>query len=208
MSCPCYFVPPHFLQAIADSSQNSDKTRQRARAALEYRSRLDTAREQLLDSLSGAGAGHLPQRTQGIIPVDVLERLANSDAVDQTTRDRARRDADHARLRQSQDQKPIGATDPKTSPYRAVYDAGHTFDESKLPGNLLRAEGEPAVSDVAANQALDNSGKVLAFYKKFFNWNSIDNHNMDVISSVHFGTEYENACKSYQILNCVTLFPC
>ena len=195
MSCPCYIVPPHFLQAIADSSHNSEHQRSRARAALEHRNRTTQAREQRLDALEQPeNRQQHANRPQPFIPQQVLERLANSDAVDQRTRDRARRDLDHARRRQDRDQAPIG-DDPKDAPYRAVYDAGHTEDESKLPGKLLRAEGEPPVSDEAANEALDNAGLVIAFYKDIFNWNSIDNKNMDVISSVHYSTEYENACK-------------
>jgi Zn-dependent metalloprotease len=83
----------------------------------------------------------------------------------------------------------------KDTPYRAVYNAEHTFNEDTLPGKLVRAEGEKAVKDKAVNEAYDNVGTVLEFYKEHFNWKSIDNDNMDVISSVHFGSGYENACE-------------
>ena len=196
MPCQCYIVPPHILQAIADSRDNSENQRQRARNALDHRNRVTTAREQRLDAAS-SGERHRPQHTQGIIPIDVLDRLANSNSVDQRTRDRARRDADHARRRQQggHEQETIGVADPKDTPRRAVFDAQHTDNEANLPGKIVRAEGEPATKDEAVNEAYDNSGVVLKFYKDIFNWNSIDNKNMDVISSVHFGNEYENACK-------------
>ncbi|KAK5626073.1 hypothetical protein RRF57_001788 [Xylaria bambusicola] len=104
--------------------------------------------------------------------------------------------------------------------YRAVYDAKQTEDEGDLPGDVLRVEGQKAVGDEAANQsesmnqgsytnspythkilrrilpsttAYDNAGNVLSFYQDIFNWKSIDNNNMNVLSSVHFGKSYENA---------------
>ena len=79
--------------------------------------------------------------------------------------------------------------------YRAVYDAKNSFAEFQLPGELIRAEGQPAAKDKAVNDAYDNVGQVLSAYKQLFNWNSVDNDNMHIISTVHFGENYENACK-------------
>lgn len=62
---------------------------------------------------------------------------------------------------------------------------------------MIRAEGEKAAKDKAVNDAYDNVGHVLAFYKEKFNWKSLDNRNADVISSVHYGRQYENACRYY-----------
>lgn len=83
---------------------------------------------------------------------------------------------------------------PKDAPYRAVYDAEHATEPTELPGKLERAEGQPKTKDNAVNEAYDNVGAVLDFYRKKFHWESIDNKNCDVISSVHFGESYENAC--------------
>lgn len=60
---------------------------------------------------------------------------------------------------------------------------------------MLRAEGEPPAKDKAANDAYDNVGRVLQMFKDFYNWTSVDNRNMHIISTVHFGTNYENACE-------------
>lgn len=68
-------------------------------------------------------------------------------------------------------------------------------NEGSLPGEIVRAEGEPKVKDKAVNEAFDNVGTVLEFYKEHFKWHSIDNKNTDVISTVHFGEAYENACR-------------
>lgn len=85
--------------------------------------------------------------------------------------------------------------EPKKVPYRAVYDAKRTRDEDKLPGEIARAEGEPEIKDKDVNLVFDNVGYVLDFYKKHFEWKSIDNKNADVISSVHFGHHFQNACE-------------
>lgn len=79
--------------------------------------------------------------------------------------------------------------------YRAVYDAQNSNFEFSLPGNMTRAEGQPPVKDKAANDAYDNVGHVLQMFKDFFNWTSLDNKNAHVISTVHFGDKYENACE-------------
>ncbi|KAG6010900.1 hypothetical protein E4U21_002569 [Claviceps maximensis] len=92
------------------------------------------------------------------------------------------------------DQKPDKPKkDPKHIPHRAIYDAQHTEDQSALPGELKRSEGEPKNKDKVVNEAYDNVGAVLEFYKDKFNWNSIDNKGSDVTSSIHFGESYENA---------------
>lgn len=88
--------------------------------------------------------------------------------------------------------------DDEGSPKRAdreVHDAKNSSDESDLPGKLARAEGDPPVKDKAVNETYDNVGTVLKFYKEHFKWKSIDNKNTDVISTVHFGEKYENACQ-------------
>lgn len=85
---------------------------------------------------------------------------------------------------------------PRDTPYRTVYDAKHTMSESDLPGHLVRAEGGAKVRDQVVNEAYDNVGYVLEFYRKRYGWKSIDDKNADVLSSVHFGHRYENACQS------------
>src|SRR5436305_10929930 len=46
---------------------------------------------------------------------------------------------------------------------RSIYDAGQTHD---LSGKLMRAEGEPAVTDGSVNQAYDGLGATFNFYLK------------------------------------------
>lgn len=229
----CYIVPPHLLQAIADSSSNPDNVREAAKASLESREKVSFARKELFTALTqprgytqGAGQQPFNQQRQHFVPESMLDHIANSPDVDEATRTRAKRDLEHlqgviARVKLVQSGKSLhpGRTmkkltstsgneeevqslvaqghkdSPKDTPYRAVYDAQHANSEGRLPGKLIRAEGQKAVKDKAVNEAFDNVGAVLKFYKEKFQWKSIDNKNADVISSVHFGEAYENACK-------------
>jgi len=62
-----------------------------------------------------------------------------------------------------------------------------------LPGSLARAEGKKAGRDVAVNEAYDYSGLTHDFYLKVFKRNSLDARGMTLISSVHYGRQYDNA---------------
>jgi len=74
---------------------------------------------------------------------------------------------------------------------RNIYDAQH---RRTLPGKLVLSEsGGKKSSDVEVNQAFDNSGVVIDFLKRRFNRLSIDGKGMPVISTVHYGTRFNNA---------------
>lgn len=75
---------------------------------------------------------------------------------------------------------------------RTIYDDQHGSDTS-LPGQLVRGEGDNASADIAVNEAYDYSGDTYDFYQEVFGRNSIDNRGMRLDSSVHFGTDYDNA---------------
>ena len=60
-----------------------------------------------------------------------------------------------------------------------------------LPGVPVANPGHAA--DISAQRAFVEAGAVADFYKKVFNRNSIDNAGMTIMSSVHFGTKYNNA---------------
>ncbi|KAH8170922.1 thermolysin metallopeptidase, alpha-helical domain-containing protein [Sarocladium implicatum] len=213
MSCRCYIVPPHLLRAIADSTANSESIRKAAQASIAARERVTAVRQERIANLarprgySRSSSVHFAPRH--IVPEALLRHVAESDQADEATRNRARRDLSHLeqvleRVRNSQqglspEQQTLFAAEegrkntPKDKPYRAVYTMHNKDNEADLPGQMLRAEGEPQAKDKAANEAFDNVGIVLDFYKEQYKWKSIDNENSDVISTVHFGEAYENA---------------
>jgi Zn-dependent metalloprotease len=73
-----------------------------------------------------------------------------------------------------------------------VYDVGHgSWDD--LPGTRARGVDDAAVEDPAVNEAFDNAGKTRMFYADVLNRNSIDDQDMELVSSVHFDNDFDNA---------------
>lgn len=75
-------------------------------------------------------------------------------------------------------------------PLRTIYSAGNT---ETLPGSPVRREGEPGGADAAVNEAYDGLGHTHAFYRKAFERASIDDRNLALDATVHFGSKYDNA---------------
>ena len=71
-----------------------------------------------------------------------------------------------------------------------VYDAqGQTF----LPGKLLRDEDDPPTRDKEADQAYENVGIAMQFFKAVLGRDSVDGKGMRVDASVHYGYRFTNA---------------
>ncbi|KAL2126633.1 hypothetical protein VTI74DRAFT_492 [Chaetomium olivicolor] len=210
----CSIVPPYLLRGIAESQHEDvdDEIRQCALRSLHHRDNYYTAkRRDRFETLSqprtvrAQYASPESSQRQAIVPEHLLQRIAECEDVDEETRQRARRDIEHLQrihsAREARAEELVAGAEsalqkPKPTPsssYRAVYDAKNDPDEEDLPGTLVRVEGQNPVKDETANAAYDNVGRVLEFYLKQFEWRSIDNKNMHVISSVHFGKKYENA---------------
>jgi len=73
---------------------------------------------------------------------------------------------------------------------RTIYDAGH--HETK-PGQLVRSEGQPPVSDETVNEAYDGLGHTFDFYLEMYQRNSIDGQGLPLNAIVHYGNDYDNA---------------
>lgn len=218
MDCPIYtFVPPYLLQGIIDSEHIKDEeARQAAQRSLQHHEQLTARRRSLLETLSQPRAARAQRAAPGvpaqqaIVPEVLLEHITRSEAVDEATKERAKRDLEVTRRATAAYKEAVApgaaaekaaaaaeaAPQPQPQPsgfYRAVYDAKHDPDMGDLPGELLRVEGQQPVEDATANAAFDNVGKVLEFYLDKFNWRSIDDRNMQVLSSVHYGVNFQNA---------------
>ncbi|SES29204.1 Thermolysin metallopeptidase, catalytic domain [Pedococcus cremeus] len=76
------------------------------------------------------------------------------------------------------------------SPQRVVSDAGKA---EKLPGRVVRREGEPATGDAAADEAYDGLGATWELYATAYGRNSLDGRGLPLLASVHYGTDYDNA---------------
>ncbi|WP_316521321.1 M4 family metallopeptidase [Kitasatospora brasiliensis] len=73
---------------------------------------------------------------------------------------------------------------------RVVYDSGHG---QRLPGRTVRTEGQGASSDASVNHAYDGLGATFALYADVFGRHSIDDRNLRLDASVHYGRRYDNA---------------
>lgn len=83
-----------------------------------------------------------------------------------------------------------GKISTKTGLRRQVFDSKNTDD---MPGDLVRKEGDPSVSDSAVNEAYDNIEITYRFYKEIFGRESLDNRGKTLVATVHFSKDYDNA---------------
>ena len=74
--------------------------------------------------------------------------------------------------------------------HRSIYTAGNT---QALPGTLARAEGSQPGTDVSVNEAYDGLGSTFDFYLKEYERNSIDDHGLPLVATVHYDRHYNNA---------------
>jgi Zn-dependent metalloprotease len=76
--------------------------------------------------------------------------------------------------------------------YREIYNAKHK-PTTQLPGTLVRSEGQKATKDPAADEAYNYAGDTYDFYSAIFKRDSLDNHGLRLISSVHVAANWDNA---------------
>ena len=97
-----------------------------------------------------------------------------------------------ARTAAHAEQRSISAAAVTEAPHkqRAVFNASHT---EKLPGTRVRAEGQTATGDAAADEAYDGLGATFDMYWDTCRRNSVDGSGMELDATVHYGTHYDNA---------------
>ncbi|MBD0367203.1 MAG: peptidase M4 family protein [Flavisolibacter sp.] len=70
----------------------------------------------------------------------------------------------------------------------------HTANNlTTLPGTLVRSEGQGSNSDVATNEAYDGFGATFDLFWDIYKRDSIDDKGMDMIATVHYDFNYNNA---------------
>jgi Zn-dependent metalloprotease len=87
---------------------------------------------------------------------------------------------------------PPGFLAPQTGQLHTVYDVEHQ-GRSALPGRKVRGIDDPESSDDAVNEAFDGSKKTYDFYNEVFERNSVDGNGLELVSSVHYGVDFDNA---------------
>jgi Zn-dependent metalloprotease len=76
---------------------------------------------------------------------------------------------------------------------REIYDMQNSQTQTELPGNPVRQEGGSDIADKDVDNVYNNTGTVYKFYNEVFKRNSLNNHGMTLVSSVHFARDYDNA---------------
>ncbi|MEJ3403350.1 M4 family metallopeptidase [Rathayibacter sp. YIM 133350] len=75
-------------------------------------------------------------------------------------------------------------------PDRTIGDAEHA---EKVPGRVVRREGEPPTADAAVNEAYDGLGQTFELYWEQYQRSSIDGRGLPLKATVHYGELYDNA---------------
>ncbi|HEV3456631.1 MAG TPA: M4 family metallopeptidase [Thermoanaerobaculia bacterium] len=127
-----------------------------------------------------------------IIPPHILRKIAeNGTAKQKDLAFRALNISAHFRgQRQVLNAVAMLAATPTGQKRRNVYDAQQ---DTTLPGNLVRSEGQAPTGDVAADEAYDSAGLTYDFYQAVFERNSLDGRGLRLDSSVHYSNGYNNA---------------
>ncbi|HEY0395117.1 MAG TPA: M4 family metallopeptidase [Candidatus Elarobacter sp.] len=73
---------------------------------------------------------------------------------------------------------------------RRVFSAG---GRRRLPGALLRAERQGPCGDADADRAFEAAGIVHRFWRDVFGRDSVDGRGMELVASVHYGQQFDNA---------------
>lgn len=144
----------------------------------------------------------MPQTCCHIVPPEALRRLAHDPTVAADVRDALqdtlRVDNQFRLIRQQATRltqlsmapgvAQAAAPAPAVPTVVSVYNCRH---RQSLPGVHINKPAQS--SDVTVKNVFTDTTKVAEFYKQVFNRNSIDDHNMALLSSVHFGVRYNNA---------------
>src|SRR3954453_15662196 len=138
-----------------------------------------------------------------ILSSDVLARIAEEGTPEQrraalntlaaSASIRARRSITRTLVRDmNMDVRSLTFVAPPGGERRTVYDAGRD-GQSALPGTRVRGEGDPPCDDDAANEAFEGAGTTYDFYKEVLDRDSVDDRALELVSSVHYGVQFENA---------------
>jgi Thermolysin metallopeptidase, alpha-helical domain/Thermolysin metallopeptidase, catalytic domain len=161
----CGIVPPEILRRIAEGAgPDHPDVPDDAAAAAQRTLEADALLRRQREVFAERGRGDLRGPIPGLPNLRVGERVAEAER-------RARAKAE-----------PVVQ--------RAVYDAQH---QSKLPGRLVRGEGKPPTTDDPVNRAYDGLGATWQLYWSAFQRNSLDAKGLELVASVHYEEQYDNA---------------
>ncbi|PLR48218.1 peptidase M4 family protein [Chimaeribacter arupi] len=137
--------------------------------------------------------GKTPRHSQvpySVIPPYILRRIIEHGSDPQRTR--AQQTLTHVRTLMAEPFAKSQAPDVSApgQVQRKIYDAQN---DTALPGQLARSEGQPATDDVAVTEAYDYLGVTYDFFWQAFKRNSLDGKGLALSGTVHYDKNYQNA---------------
>jgi Zn-dependent metalloprotease len=122
------------------------------------------------------------------VPPFLLERIAATDsAAAEHSRATLVRDQEFRAARQSAVPPPApGAT-------AAAWVVDTAGNGSTLPGTVVRSAGQPASGDASVDEAADGITATLSLYADIYDRSSYDGKGAEVVLSVHYEQNYDNA---------------
>lgn len=134
----------------------------------------------------------------GIVPPHLLDQLSRSGspAVRNAARNALRMDAAHRDRRiEVMRAAPSAPGEPapepaRPEPNRTIGDAEH---HQRLPGKVVRTEGQDPVEDATVNRAYDGLGHTFELFQAVFARDSIDGAGLPLNATVHYSRDYDNA---------------
>ena len=122
------------------------------------------------------------------VPPYLLERIAASDS----------EAADHCRATLAADEafragRVAAPTTSATTATGAAWVVHTAANGATLPGSVVRIAGDPASGDVSVDEASDGITATLALYREAFARASYDGKGAEVVLTVHYQQNYDNA---------------
>src|SRR3954454_3438048 len=124
-----------------------------------------------------------------IVPPYLLEKIAQSHPDDRAV-DRGRRTLEIDAELRTRRATATAAPAPSAHGAFSVYTAHNGSD---LPGDLVRAAGDPATGDQAADEAYAGVEASLALFQEVYGRASYDGQGAPVLATVHYEQDYDNA---------------
>jgi Zn-dependent metalloprotease len=131
----------------------------------------------------------------GIVPPHLLKHLADTGnpAVQDAARSAIRMDVAHRDRRLEVVRAlslPAQRQEVDATPNRTIGDAEQ---HQRLPGRVVRTEGQDPVADESVNRAYDGLGDTFKLFLDVYSRNSIDGSGLPLNATVHYGRKYMNA---------------
>lgn len=174
----CGIIPPHLLAQIA--AAGADPQAEAAARTLDIGRRVAGGREVLAERTSGSGVAG---PATGLVPPHLRRRLEGSRSRADAASTAGSREAAGAR-------ETAAAPAEAAAVHRSIHDAD---GGTTLPGDLVRTEGQERSGDESVDEAYDGLGATWSLYDQAFDRNSLDDAGMELIATVHYGQDFENA---------------